>query len=134
MRKRAEAFWVDHVLADVAPDPIKYADISELYPVDNGRTLEATMDIADAARQHRSLGLQVKALEAQRAGLALQIGDYLRDFETLTIDGKKAYTLNSSERTTVNLDALRRQHAGLVELFEERKPTRTLRPNPHFRG
>jgi putative phage-type endonuclease len=134
MRQRAEAFWVDHVLADVPPDPIRYADISELYPVDNGRTLEATMEIADAARQHRSLGLQVKTLEAERAGLALQIGDYLREFQTLTIDGKKAYTLSSGERTNVNLEALRRQHGDLVALFEERTPTRILRPNTHFRG
>lgn len=134
IRQRAKAFWVDHVLADVPPDAIKYSDISELYPVDNGRTLEATDDIAAVARQHRSLGLQVKALEAQRAGLALEIGDYLREFQTLTIEGRTAYTLNSSERTSVNLEALRRQHAGLVELFEERKPTRILRPNTHFRG
>lgn len=134
MRQRAESFWVGNVLADVAPEPVKYSDISELYPVSNGRTLEATDEIADAARLHRSLGLQVKALEAQRAGLAMEIGDYLRDFETLTIDGKKAYTLNSTERTTVNLEALRRQHGDLVALFEERTPTRTLRPNTHFRG
>lgn len=134
MRERAEVFWVDHVLADVPPAPIKYADISELYPVDNGRTLEATEDIAAAARQHRSLGLQVKALEAQRAALALEIGDYLREFQTLTIDGKTAYTLSTSDRTVVNLEALRRQHAGLVALFEERTSTRILRPNTHFRG
>lgn len=134
MRERAEAFWVGNVLGDIAPEPVKYSDISELYPTSNGRTLEATDEIADAARLHRSLGLQVKALEAQRASLALEIGDYLREFETLTIDGKKAYTLNSGERTTVNLEALRRQHASLVALFEERTPTRTLRPNPHFRG
>ncbi len=133
MRQRAEAFW-GHVLADVPPDPIRYTDINELYPIDNGRTLEATDEIAAAARQHRWLGLQVKALEAQRAGLALQIGDYLRDCQTLTIEGKTAYTLSTSERTTVNLDALRRQHAGLVELFEERTSTRILRPNTHFRG
>lgn len=134
MRQRAESFWVENVLGDVAPEPVKYSDISELYPVDNGRTLEATDEIADAARQHRSLGLQVKALEAQRAALALEIGDYLREFQTLTVDGKKAYTLNSSERTTVNLEALRRQHPGLVALFEERTPTRILRPSTHFRG
>lgn len=134
MRQRAESFWVENVLGDVAPEPVKYSDISELYPVDNGRTLEATDEIADAARQHRSLGLRVKALEAQRAALALEIGDYLREFQTLTVDGKKAYTLNSSERTTVNLEALRRQHPGLVALFEERTPTRILRPSTHFRG
>jgi len=134
MRQRAEAFWVDNVLGDVPPEPAKYSDISELYPVDNGRTLEATDEIAAAARQHRSLGLQVKALEAQRAALALEIGDYLREFQMLTVDGKKAYTLNSSERTTVNLEALRRQHADLVALFEETTPTRILRPNTHFRG
>lgn len=134
MRQRAEAFWVDNVLADVPPDPVRYADISELYPIDNGRTVEATDEIAAAAIRHRTLGLQIKALEAQRAGLALEIGDYLREFQTLTIDGKRAYTCSTSERTIVNLEALRRQHSGLVALFEERTPTRILRPNTNFRG
>lgn len=134
MRQRAEAFWVGNVLADVPPEPAKYSDISELYPVDNGRTLEATDEIADAARQHRSLGLQVKALEAQRAALALEIGDYLREFQTLTIDGKKAYTLSSTETTRLDVAALRRQHPDLAALFEETTSTRVLRPNTHFRG
>ena len=134
MRQRAESFWVDHVLADVPPDPIKYADISELYPVDNGRTLEATEDVAAAAREHRSLGRQIKTLEAQRDALAMQIGDYLQDFKTLTIAGRPAYTLGTTESTRVDLAALRRQHAGLVALFEERTSTRVLRPNTNFRG
>ncbi len=134
MRQRAEAFWVDHVLADIPPDPIRYADISELYPVDNGRTLEATDEIAAAAREHRSLGLQVKALEAQRAALALQIGDYLREFQTLTIDGEKAYTLSTTETTRLDVAALRREHADLAALFEDTTSARVLRPNTHFRG
>jgi putative phage-type endonuclease len=134
MRQRAQSFWVDHVLADVPPDPIKYADIRELYPVDNGRTLEATEEIAAAAREHRSLGRQIKTLEAQRDALALEIGDYLQEFQTLTIDGKKACTLTGGESVRVDLAAMRRQHDGLVALFEERKPTRVLRHNTNFRG
>lgn len=134
MREKAQSFWVDHVLADVPPDPIKYADISELYPVDNGRTVEATEEIAAAARQHRSLGLQIKALEAQREGLALQIGDYLEDYRTLTIGGRPAYSLATSGSTRVNLPALRRAHPGLVALFEEETSGRALRPNTNFRG
>ena len=134
MRQRAHSFWVDHVLADVPPDPIRYADISELYPVDNGRTVEATEEIAAAAREHRSLGLQIKALDARRQALALQIGDYLEDFKTLTIGGRPAYSLASSESVKVDMAAMRRAHPGLVALFEERGQTRSLRPNNNFRG
>ena len=134
MRKRAETFWVDNVLADVPPEPIKYADISELYPVDNGRTLEATDEIAAAASQHRLLGRQIKQIEAQRDALAMQIGDYLQDCKTLAIDGRPAYTLSTQRQTRVNLEALRRQHGGLVALFEEETETRVLRPNPNYRG
>lgn len=134
MRERAQSFWIDHVLADVPPDPIKYADIRELYPIDNGRTVEATDEIAQAAREHRSLGLQIKALEAQREALALQIGDYLQDFKTLTVEGRPAYTFPTIESMRVDMAAMRRQHAGLVALFEERTSTRVLRPNTNFRG
>ncbi len=134
MRRRAHDFWTRHVLADVPPDPIRYADIRELYPLDNGRTVEATEDVAAAAREHRSLGKQIKALEARREALALQIGDYLQEFKTLTVDGRPAYTLASSETVRVDLNAMRRAHPGLVALFEERGTTRALRPNPNFRG
>lgn len=134
MRERAQTFWTDHVLADVPPDPIRYSDIRELYPIDNGRTVEATDEVAEAARAHRSLGKQIKALEAQRDALALQIGDYLQDFKTLTVDGKPAYSYPTVDTMRVNLDAMRRQHGGLVALFEERGTTRVLRPNTNFRG
>ncbi len=134
MRARAVDFWVNHVQADVAPDPIKYADITELYPVDNGRTLEATDEIAAAAREHRSLGLQMKALDARRQALALQIGDYLEAHRTLTIGGRPAYTLATSDTARLNLAALRRDHGDLLALYEERGTTRALRPNNNFRG
>lgn len=134
MRERARDFWENHVLADVPPDPIKYADIRELYPEDNGRTVEATPEIAEAARELRALGRKFDELDARREQLRLQIGGYLGEFKTLAIDGRPAYSFHDYESVRVDLAAMRRQHPGLVELFTERGRARALQPNRGFRG
>ena len=127
-------FWEQHVLADVPPDPLKYSDITALYPVDNGRTVEATPEVAEAARAHRQIGLQIKRLEAQREMHQLALGEYLADFKTLTIDGRPAYTLASFESRAIDTAALRRQHPSIAALYERRDMVRALRPNTNFRG
>jgi putative phage-type endonuclease len=134
MRARAVDFWENHVLADVPPDPIKYADIRELYPVDNGRTLEATPEVADAARELRRLGRQIEQLDARREELRLQIAEYLGEYRTLAIEGKPAYAFPSFETARLNAQALRRQHPDLAELFTERTTARSLQPHRGFRG
>ncbi|MGN6526779.1 MAG: YqaJ viral recombinase family protein [Burkholderiaceae bacterium] len=134
MRERAVDFWENHVLADVPPDPIKYADIRELYPQDNGRTVEATSEVAEAARELRRLGLEMDRLDARREQLKLQVAEYLGDYRTLAIEGRPAYTMASFETSKVNVAAMRRQHPGLVELFTERGTARALQPNRGFRG
>ena len=127
-------FWEQHVLTGVAPDPLKYADITALYPVDNGRTVEATPEVAEAARAHRRLGREIEALKAQRDMHQLQLGEYLADFKTLTVEGRVAYTLSSYEDTSIDTGALRRDHPDIAALYERRGTVRALRPNKNFRG
>lgn len=127
-------FWEEHVLADVAPDPLKYADITALYPTDNGLTVEATPEVAEAARAHRRIGREIEALKAQRDMLQLQLGEYLADFKTLTVDGRPAYTLSSWTDRSIDTDALRRAHPSIAALFERNGTVRALRPNKNFRG
>lgn len=127
-------FWEQHVLAGVPPDPLKYSDITALYPVDNGLTVEATPEVAEAARAHRRLGREIEALRAQRDMHQLLLGEYLADFKTLTIDGRPAYTLSSYPNRTLDVDALRRQHPSIAALYERGDTVRALRPNKNFRG
>lgn len=134
MRARCVSFWTDHVLPDVPPPAARYSDVHELYPLDNGKTLEATEEVAEAARELRRLGWQAEQLDAKRDELRLKIADYLGPARVLTIGGRVAYTFADYEAARVNLAALKRQHAGLVELFTERGPARSLRPVSSFTG
>lgn len=127
-------FWEDHVLADVAPDPLKYSDITALYPEDNGLTVEATPEVAEAARAHRRLGREIEQLKAQRDMHQLVIGEYMADFKTLAIEGRPAYSLSTYDDTSIDVAALRRQHPDMAALFAKNTPVRALRPNKNFRG
>ncbi len=127
-------FWHDHVLADVAPDPLKYSDITALFPLDNGRTVEATPEVAEAAREHRRIGLEIDALKARRDMLQLQVGEYMADFKTLAIEGRPVYTLASYDDTSIDTTALRRDHPDWAALYARGGTVRALRPNKNFRG
>jgi predicted phage-related endonuclease len=82
-RARATAFWNDHVLARVPPEPTgHYADdqyLRRLHPSDDGTLLAATAEQVDLMRQLVLATNNVKATEAARDEvqnqLKLAIGD-----------------------------------------------------------
>lgn len=65
---RSEEWWLRHVIADVAPEPICDADIKTLYPRDKGTVIEATADDLELIAQANELKAQISALESQLDG------------------------------------------------------------------
>jgi predicted phage-related endonuclease len=127
MRSKLVSFWVDCVQADRAPDPFKFSDIKELYPLDNGRTVEATPEVAAKVEQLRRLRIDIRMKKAEEEALALDVGEYLEAFSTLTVGARPVATFKAESRTTLDEDALRRQHPDICALFERTNTTRVLR-------
>lgn len=127
MREKLVGFWVDHVVADVPPDALRFSDIRELFPLDNGKTREATPAVAEKLEQLRKLKTRISMAEAEAELLLLDIGAYAEDFSQLTVGGRLAATFKRERRLAVDMQALRRQHGGLVALFESPTESRVLR-------
>lgn len=127
MRPKLVDFWVNHVIEDQAPDPLRYSDIKELYPLDNGGTVEATETVAEKIEQLRRLRIEVRMREAEAEALALDIGEYAQNCSQVTRGGRLVATFKRETKTSLDTDALRRQHPTLVPLFERTSETRVLR-------
>lgn len=119
MREKELAFWHECVQADRAPDPIRFGDIKELYPLDNGRTVEATPEVAAAAERHRRIGIEIKLLRAEQEERFLEVAAYMGDFKRLTVDGREVLSF-SDQNAPRRLDekALRSAHPDIAALFE----------------
>lgn len=127
MREKDVEFWTQHVVPKVTPDPIRFSDIRALFPVDNGRTVEATPEIAGKVDQILKLQRQVTQLEADIEQLKVAVGDYVSDFMRLTIQGQEALTFKRQRMVKLDEQALRRQHPTLAPMFEKTVDTRVMR-------
>lgn len=127
MREQLVDFWVNHVQADTPPDPIRYSDIKALYPKDNGRTCEATPEIAAKVAELRALGQTMNSYRERYEALQLDITEYLGDFTRLTVNGREVCTFKAQHDSSLDVKALRRQHPQLCALFERGTPQRVLR-------
>lgn len=119
LREKELTFWHECVQADRAPDPIRFGDIKELYPLDNGRTVEATPEIAEEVERHRRIGIEIDLLEAEREARFLTIADYMGECMTLTVAARPVLTFaDQGGRRHVDFKALRAKHPDIAALFE----------------
>ncbi len=120
-------FWTVNVAQDKAPDPIRLADVRALNPRDNGRTVEATPELADKIERIRRLGIEARMRTAERDELKLEVAAYLEGFTRLTKGGQEVATFRAHDETELDVAALRRAHPDLYALFEKTKTVRVLR-------
>lgn len=119
LREKEVAFWKECVLAGRAPDPIRFGDIKELYPLDNGRTVEATPEIAAEVERHRRIGIEIDLLKAEREARFITIADYMGECMTLTVGARPVLTFaDQAGRRQIDEKALRAKHPDIAALFE----------------
>lgn len=127
MRAKEVEFWTAHVQTKIEPDPIRFSDIRALFPQDNGRTVEATPEVAGQVERIKKLQRQVAITEAEIEDLKVSVGQYLGDFMRLTVQGREVLTFKHQRITKLDEQALRRQHPSLAALFEKTTDVRVLR-------
>lgn len=120
-------FWTVNVQKDKAPDPVHLADVKALHPRDNGRTVEATPDVAEKVERIRRLGIEVRMKTAERDELKREVAGYLEQYSRLTKGGRPVATFMAHEETDLDQAALRRAHPDLFALFERKRVVRVLR-------
>jgi len=127
MRAKLVQFWIGHVLADVAPDPMIFDDIKALFPTDNGLAIEANDDIAEAVRELIEVKAHKKVYEEREEVLKTQIGDYIRPNARLTYHGIDLMSFKGQNDTRVDITELKQAMPDVYQRFCNTKVIRVLR-------
>lgn len=124
MRPRLVDFWVNHVLADVAPDAFKFSDIKALFPVDNGQAIEATPEIAEKVEQFRDVKSRLREYEEAAEALQYEIAEFMSPHTRLTYEGRDLLTWKGQNDTRLDQKAVQ---AELPEVFLKYCRTKVVR-------
>lgn len=106
MRPKLAEFWLQHVLADVPPDPMKFDDIKALFPLDDGMPVEADENIAKKVEQLRQVKEQLRDCEAAEDALRFVIADHISPHSRLTFKGRDLMTWKGQNDTRLDNDLL----------------------------
>lgn len=106
MRAKEVTFWVDHVLADVAPDPYTFDDIKALFPLDNGQAVEATEEIREKVAQLKRVGEQIREWKEAEEVLKFEVAEFISPHSRLTWKGEDLVTWKGQNDTRLDQQQL----------------------------
>lgn len=127
MRPRLVRFWLDHVVADRAPDPIEFDDIKALFPADDGGAVEATEEVLEFVERLRKTKDEIKRLQELEEQLAFLVGDYIGPKTWLTKGGRPLLSWKAQTSKRLDIDAFRRAHPDWFAMFARTEDARVLR-------
>lgn len=127
MRPKLVSFWIDHVLADVPPDPMKFDDIKALFPNDDGTAVDASQEIADKVERLRQVKAEIKSLEEAEEALTFDIADWISPHALLNFNGKQIASWKGQGDTRLDQKALKEAHPDIAAQFMRTKTIRVLR-------
>lgn len=125
--EKADRFWVANVMAEQPPEPTNAAEADTIWNKDNGSTIEADNATAAAYGDLISLKAQKRQIEDQIEEKETILKLHMRDNQVLTINGDKAATWKTGERSTIDTKALRSDLPDIAEKYTRKTQTRTLR-------
>ena len=127
LAEKAQAFWQNHVIPRIPPEPQDGADAQKLYPHDNGDTAEADSDTLTAYAELRELKAQEKELKAQIAAredlLKIKIGNY----SAMQANGNTLFTWKAQSSSRFDSKAFQAAHPDLYRQYTKQSETRVLR-------
>lgn len=123
LRAHAVAFWTDHVLTGIAPEPTTLEDLTKLFDKDNpdAHPLLADETLAEQVMRMRAINAEIKAREAEAEVLEFAIKKALRDCTSLVMpNGKTAVEWKERSGSYLDETALKEQHPKVHKEFLRR--------------
>ena len=121
------AFWHDHVVPGIPPEPINAADAARLWQRDNGGVIEVSGEIVDDVEELRALKAQAKDLEERIGSIEDRVKIAFRDALSISYEGKSFATYKAQTRRSLDTKALAAAHPDLAEQFRTESTFRVLR-------
>jgi putative phage-type endonuclease len=126
---KTRAFWYDHVLADVPPEPSTLAEVADVYPSQPLQIVGSEL-VIEAAEQRAVILADMAALKEQADAFTLAIAQYMGTADTLTRDdGTPVLTYKTQAgRRSVSVTALEKAHPEIAaQLVQEGEPFKVMR-------
>lgn len=123
MLKEAKAFWNDHVLARVAPEPTTADDIAKAYPTSKEETIAADEDMMNLLGNYAELRKREKEIKEAKDQVADAIKMYMRDCAVLKYQDQTVATFrNTKDSVSLDSKALLLNMPEVYEKFSVTKP------------
>jgi putative phage-type endonuclease len=130
MRAKASTFWLEHVLKDVPPDPVNFADLKLLFAkADPVADFASTDDeaLVQKVYNYKRTTAAIKDLEAQAETLKFEIGAAIGDKPGLAHNGKPLVTWGNEKETRFKAKDFAAAHPELAEEWTHRGTHRVMR-------
>lgn len=122
-------WWQTHIVEGVMPDPVSIAEQNELWPSQPGVESELSEQAFEVLERRNVLLSDIKAQKAEADALQLILGDYVKDAETLTYEGRKVATYKTQQgKAGIDTRRLKAEHPDIYEALSTRgAPFKVLR-------
>lgn len=122
---KAVAWWKQHILADIPPEPITDDDMLLLFPdSSDGKTLEATPAAYALYTELCEVRSRKSDLEQMEEYCRIQLKQKLGEAEQLVCGGKKLISWKSSTQSRLNMEAFKKAHPKLYKQYLTQTSTR----------
>ena len=131
---QVKAFWFNHVIADVPPDPTCFDDV--LHRWSNhvvGKQVEADFEHIKLAEELITVQGRQKADKAREDEIKLQIVTTMQDAETMISQGKAICTYKEQSSTRIDSTLLKKEQPDLFAKYSKTSSTRVFRISNKFK-
>lgn len=125
--EKCDAFWKEHVLKRVAPEPVNMEDVKALYERDSGELVEADNDAAILLGELRNVASEIKTLRDKESALKEELVMKIGEASGLMLGGETVVTYKSQTSNRFNVTAFKKEHPDLYKEFTKTTNTRVFR-------
>ncbi|MCE1270677.1 MAG: YqaJ viral recombinase family protein [Acinetobacter sp.] len=132
--KQVKAFWFNHVIADVPPDPTCFDDV--LHRWSNhvvGKQVEADFEHIKLTEELIAVQSRQKADKAREDEIKLKIVSTMQDAEMMISQGKSICTYKEQSSTRIDSTLLKKEEPDLFAKYSKTSSTRVFRISNKFK-
>lgn len=125
--QKGHAFWVNHVLSGIAPEPETPEDALRLFKRDDGTALNADDALLECCAQLKAARAHAKSIHDEVARLEMQLKTQMGPAARLAYRDQTLATWNTHTARRFDAKAFKAAHPDLYEQFMQVSETRVFR-------
>lgn len=131
---QVKAFWFNHVLADVPPDPTCFDDVLHRWSKHVvGKQIEANFKQIKLAEELITVQQTKKDAEAREEAIKLELATDMQDAEMMITQGKSICSYKEQSSTRIDSKLLKKEQPELFEKYSNTSSTRVFRISTKFK-